>query len=301
MYKRMLVPLDGCEQCEVVFPYAKELAGRLDLDVILLHVSTPEERELAPLHWAYIERKAEIIKRLSEEVQQNTGIGPGGKAVQVRGELVVGYPAGEILRYVEENDVDLILMASHGRSGIGCRRFVLGGVAEKVLHESTVPVWLVRAGIPEEIVYDKWPRKTMVVPLDGSELAEAVLPHVEALAKQRGAEPVDMVLLRVLETVEPKASEELTHMVAAKRRAQAEEYLAGVVEKRLKDAGLTVRSEVRVGKPAEQIIDYADATPFSLIMMSTHARSGISRWAYGSVALRVLHTASRPMLLVRPH
>lgn len=101
MYKRMLVPLDGSELAEVVFAYARELAGRLDLDVILLHVCRPEGREFLPMHRAYIERAAEIVRRQSAEVQQKIGTQPGGKAVEARGSVVVGHPAEEILRYAE--------------------------------------------------------------------------------------------------------------------------------------------------------------------------------------------------------
>ena len=98
MYKKMLVPLDGSELAEVVFGYAKELAGRLDLDVILFHVYGPEESELVPLHRAYVERAAEIIRHQSEEVRESTDIEPGGKTVEARGELAAGYPAEEILQ-----------------------------------------------------------------------------------------------------------------------------------------------------------------------------------------------------------
>ncbi|MBE9501654.1 MAG: universal stress protein, partial [Chloroflexi bacterium] len=97
MYKRMLVPLDGSELAEAVFVYAKELAGRLDLDVILLHVCSPEEHQLLPMHRAYVERAAELVKRQSEEVQEKTGIQPGHKAIEARGEVAVGHPAEEIL------------------------------------------------------------------------------------------------------------------------------------------------------------------------------------------------------------
>ncbi len=314
MYKRMLVPLDGSELSEVVFPYAKELAGRLGLDVILLHVHSPEEGKTRPLYRAYIEHKAEIIKCQSQEVQGKVGIEPGGKVLEVQGELVAGYPAEEILRYADERDIDLILMATHGRSGI--RRWVMGSVADKVLRASNVPVWLVRTEIPEGIVYDKWPKRTMLVPLDGSELAETILPHVEALAKQRGAELVDVVLLRVCESgaalgyYPPSARfetptgavhvmpQEYARGEAAKYKILAEQYLAGI-EQRLKDAGLRVRAEVRAGEPAEEIVDYANTNPFNLIVMSTHARSGFSRWAYGSVATKVLQGVSSPIFLVR--
>ena len=312
MYKRMLVPLDGSELAEVVFAYAKELAGRLSLDVTLLHVCSPTEQELAPMHRSYTEHMAGIVKLQVEAIQKKVGIQPGGKAVEVRGELVVGYPAEEILSYADENDIDLILMSTHGRSGI--RRWAMGSVADKVLRASKVPVWLVRAGIPEEVVYDKWPSRTILVPLDGSELAESVLPHVEAVAKQRGAEIVDVILLRVCEppiissdypeAIMPLSWEEHVEQQMALCKRASEKYLASV-EKRLKDAGLKVRSEALVGKPplgnpANEIIDYANRNPFNLIVMATHGRSGISRWAYGSVAARVLLGVSSPLFLVRP-
>ena len=303
MYKRMLVPLDGSELAEVAFTYAKELAGRLDLDVVLLHVCGQQECDLAPMHRAYVERAAEIVRRESEEVQQRTGIQSGVRALEARAEVAVGHPAEEILRYADENDIDLILMATHGRSGVG--RWAMGSVADKVLRASIVPVWLVRAGIPEEIVYDKWPRRTMLVPLDGSKLAETVLPHVEALAKQRGTELVDVVLLAICEPGVlppdyPHAEGVINwdEHVAIVKGAKVQ-YLNGV-EKRLTDAGLNVRSEVLMGDAANEIVDYATSSPFNLIVMSTHGRSGVSRWVFGSVTEKVLQGVSNPILLVRP-
>ena len=191
----------------------------------------------------------------------------------------------------------------------------MGSVAEKVLCASQVPIWLVRAGVAEEIVYDKWPKRTMLVPLDGSELAESVIPHVEALAKQRGAELVDVILLRVCEppfisSAYPEASmplrwKEHVEQDLARSKRGAEQYLAGV-EKRLMDAGLRVSSEVIVGEylagnPADEIIDYANKNPPNLIVMTTHGRSGLRRWAYGNVADKVLLGSSSPIFLVRPH
>jgi len=305
MYRRMLVPLDGSEVAEVVFTYAIELAGRLDLDVTLLNVCTPEERELLPMHRAYVERMAETLRCQSEEVQEKGGAQPGDKSVKACGKVAVGYPAEEIVRYADENNIDLILVATHGRSGIG--HWTMGSVADKVLRASKKPVWLVRAGIPEEIVYDKWPRKTILVPLDGSELAESVLPHVEALAKQRGPEMVDVVLLRVceypivpLDYAEgvPIGWEKQMEKETARCREIAHQYLA-VVERRFKDVGVTVKSEVLEGKPAEEIVDYATKNPFNLIAMATHGRYGIGRWAYGSVAEKLVAGVTCPLFLVR--
>ena len=309
MYKKMLVPLDGSELAEVVFTYAKELAGSLNIDVILLYVCSSAMREFVPMHRAYIEQAVETIRRQSQEVREKQGIQPAGKPAEVKGEVAVGYAAEEILHYAEENDVDLILMATHGRSGI--RRWVMGNVADKVLSASDIPVWLVRSGVPET-PYDQWPKRTIIVPLDGSELAESVLPHVEALSKQGGTELVDVVLLRVCEPPTtpsyyiPEVSEapvnwgEHIQEETIKGKQVATEYLAGI-EKRLKDSNINVRSEVLVGRATDEIIDYANKNPFNLIVMATHGRSGLSRWVYGSIADNVLRGVSSPIFLIRTH
>ena len=202
MFQRMLVLLDGSELAEVVFPYAKELAARLELDVILLNVCSPVLRDFAPMQQAYIQGAADTVRRQTREVQKSLGTEAESKRVKIRGELVVGYHADEILRFVEENAVDLILMASHGRSGI--KRWSLGGVADKVLRAAKVPVWLVRAGIEDETPYDQWYTKTILVPLDGSEKAESALPYAETLAKQKSTEPINVTLLRVCEPRLPR-------------------------------------------------------------------------------------------------
>jgi nucleotide-binding universal stress UspA family protein len=80
----------------------------------------------------------------------------------------------------------------------------------------------------------------------------------------------------------------------------AVDYLARV-QNHLQDSGFRVRSDVLMGKPADEIIDYAHKNSFNLIVMATHGRSGISRWEYGSVADKVLRGVSSPVFLVRPH
>ncbi len=72
----------------------------------------------------------------------------------VKGEVAVGYPADEILRYAGDKEVDLILMTTHGRSGV--RRWVLGSVADKVLRSAALPVLLIRAGMPRDAAYETW-------------------------------------------------------------------------------------------------------------------------------------------------
>ena len=315
----MLVPLDGSELAEVVFTYAKELAGRLDLDIILLHVTRQAAENTMPMRKAYIERAVESIQRQSREIQKKIATKKRGKPIEVRGEVVIGYPADEILRFADENKVDLILMATHGRSGI--KRWTMGSVADKILRATKIPVWLVRAGIPEEIVHGQWPT-TILLPLDGSEQAESVLPHAETLAKQRGIEQVDVVLLRVCEPPsrpsyylaepgvtyaplsEPEAIESHINWQKylddemVKSKQAAEKYLEKI-KKRFQDSNISVRSEILEGRAAEEIVEYANKNPFNLIVMSTHPRSGLRRLVYGSVTENVLQGVNRPVLLVK--
>ncbi len=309
MYKKMLVPLDGSELAEVVFPYIRELAGRMDTDIVLFLVSSPSAHAFVPMQKAYIERTAEVVESQVSEVQKSLGVKPAPKPVKVKGELAVGYAAEEILRYAEEHSIDLVLMATHGHSGL--KRWNIGSVAGKIMSASKIPVLLVRAEVPEEATAEKWPIKTVLVPLDGSELAESVLPHVKALGKQRGSKPVDVVLLRVCEppTIPSYYGPELSgvpldwgkyvEQEMVRDKGKAKEYLAEL-EKRFKDKGISVRSEVIQGKPDDEIVEYANEHHFSLIVMATHGRSGLSRLVYGSVAANLLHGVSSPIFIVTP-
>ena len=145
----------------------------------------------------------------------------------------------------------------------------------------------------------------ILVPLDGSKLAESVLPHVETIA--RGCNVVEIVLLRVCDTPSiladyPEGDSRNWDKHVARMTTNAEQqcniYL-GDLEKQLKDKGFNVRIESRLGKPAEEIVDYAAKNGIDLIIMASHGRSGISRWAYGSEADKVLRSSCVPVLLVK--
>lgn len=145
----------------------------------------------------------------------------------------------------------------------------------------------------------------ILVPLDGSELAECVLPHVESIARGCGVQNV--VFIRVVEPFQLPTGYgywdagfnlDGVNSIDSKNRASAEDYLGQVVS-RMKYDGVTVQSEVVTGKPAESIADYATKNGVDLVIIATHGRSGISRWALGSVAERVLRSTCAPVLMVR--
>ena len=144
--------------------------------------------------------------------------------------------------------------------------------------------------------------RRIMVPLDGSKLAECVLPHIEAIAKLSKAS-VELVL--VIEPLELPTrggialSVDDLKQIMAHSKKDAESYLREIVE-RLKLASIKARSKILTGKAADKLIAHLHKSNFDLVIMATHGRSGISRWIWGSVAEKILHSSSIPVLLVRP-
>ena len=304
MYKKILVPLDGSKLAEQVLAYSTELAGRLNADIALLTVCPTGFQDSSPMYAEYINSIAEKLKTTvtAKEKTEASGAAYSGT---ISGTSVAGYPAEEILQFAEDNAVDLIIMGTHGYSGI--KRWALGSTADKVLRESRVPVLLDRAGIIPETDCQKLSEMEIIILLDGSELAESVLPHVEAICQYQ-TELQNVVLLRICDSPlmpayyppnVPQMPDEFIRTSQEGEKAVAEKYLTHIAEKMHK-MGFTVTSRVLTGKPADEIIKYTDQHSCSLIVMSTHGRSGLTRWVYGSVAERVLGKSSSPILLVRP-
>lgn len=132
--------------------------------------------------------------------------------------------------------------------------------------------------------------KKILVPLDGSEIAESILPQMKDMALAHQAE---VILLRVLPATGVLPS------VAKKEVTEARNYLSAV-EKRLQEQRVNARFTIRHGEDAAtEITDYAEVNDVDLIAMSTHGQSGVSRWIFGSVAEKVLRGTNKPILLVR--
>jgi len=296
MFKKMVVLLDGSELAEVVFEYAQELSGRMHMDVELLHVCRPQEADQIPMRRAYMEHMAAVLCSKAEEVRRKYTKEAVEQCIQARGNVVVGYPAEEILKYVDENDIDLVMMSTHGSSGV--KAWDLGDVANKVVHASKVPVWLVPTELREEIIADAMPKRRVVVPLSGSEQSAAAIPRAMDIISQRGAE-AELVLLHVVDpyitsiTLTRAALDDLDNL-----RARMKTYLEELARP-IRESGLVVQTEVLSGDPAETIIDYLKGHPTQLLVMATRGKSGFSRMVFGSVTESVLHTVKvTPLLLV---
>jgi nucleotide-binding universal stress UspA family protein len=144
--------------------------------------------------------------------------------------------------------------------------------------------------------------RKILVPLDGSKLAECALEHVRAIAKGCGAQEV--VLIRAINPIPywvygDYANSSLINEVEKEQESFAEEYLDNVLKELTKD-GIAARKIVLKGEPAQNILDYAEKNSVDLIIMTTHGRSGPARWTMGSVAERVTQYSKVPVLVIAP-
>lgn len=277
MYKKVVVPLDGSPLAEVALPYAEEVAGRTDSEIILLTVMASEENEEYRTRYQYLSRLEDITQRQVDKYHNEQG----HNGINVGTATRIGNAAEGILDYVDNGAPTLIIMATHGHSGIS--RWAVGSVADKVVRgASRQPLLLIRAKGAHPDVRAKRIFKKVLIPLDGSAESEAVIPFILELALSL---EMEITLLRVI----PKTNNVL---------ASTEEYLQKWTNK-LKDKNTQARYEVRVGSPAECIIDLADELASDMVAMSTRGKTAMNIWPLGSVAQKVLLAGNTPLLLIK--
>jgi nucleotide-binding universal stress UspA family protein len=300
MYTRMLIPLDGSKLAENVLPYARALARALDLRIELLSVVDTLDfaRTTHAGHVRDFDPIIEAAVREGEQYLENVARSFTGMTVD---NCVVeqGQADQIIVEKAARDKETLIGMATRGRSGI--HRWLMGSVAEKVLRGATNPLLLVR-GDEEGKSEGVATLKSIIVPLDGSKLAESVLPRAIDLAKKLGLEIVLTRAYQLPLSAYPGADaayipNQDAFLTAVKGEASA--YLEAKVNEIRGNGIEKVSFILLVGSGADEIIDLARTTPDNLIAMCTHGRSGVKRWALGSVTEKVVRHSGDPVLVVR--
>ncbi|MGD0794793.1 MAG: universal stress protein [Dehalococcoidales bacterium] len=275
VYKKVVVPLDGSPLAEVALPYAEELAGKIGSEMVLLSVLPSDEPEEYHTLNSYMEKTLDITMRQVKKYTEGT------RDCTICTATRVGNPAEGILDYVDKGHLCLVVMATHGRSGIS--RWAIGSVADKVVRSTTrQPLLLIRAKGAHPDIRAKRIFKKALLPLDGTVESEAVMPVLTTIAASLHME---IILLRAL----PRMNHSL---------AEVENYLQSWCRK-LEEAGISSRYEVRIGSPADLIIDLADEAACDVVAMATHAHGAGSLWPLGSVAQKVLLAGNTPLLLIR--
>ena len=303
MYNRILVPLDGSYRSEQVLPYVRQLGLELSIPLTLVLVVVPPpssiSRDLNPDLYQH-----ETVEHQTEHAGSYLGAvaeGLRSEGLSVSTVIPCGVPWQAIVEEARQTPDTLIAMSGHGRSGVA--RWWLGSVADRVLHLTTGPLLLVKSHQDKEPPHGEEFNR-VIVPVDGSPLAEAVLPHVTLISKG-----LDLAvhLVRVIPThehlrlaVPPDLFSGVSADSALKRETEeAAEYLEGLKERLLNQGVGPVDVHLLHGDPASSIIDIGSETRDRLVAMTTHGRSGVGRWILGSVADRIIRYSGDPVLLVR--
>ena len=277
MYTKVVVPLDGSPLAEVALPYAEEIAAKMSCDMVLLTVLPSENGEEARNHLSYSKKIMEATRLQVEKYRGNSN----SHSFKISTATRTGNPAEGILDFAEKGYPSLIVMATHGRSGIS--RWSVGSVADKVVRAtSRQPLLLIRAKGSHAEVRAKRILKKAVVPLDGSAISETVLPFICEIARSI---KMEITLLQII----PRTNRTFH---------SAETYLREWC-KRLGRDGITAGYQVKVGAAADQIIDYAGDTASDLVAMSTRGQTSVNLWSLGSVAQKVLLGGDSPLLLIK--
>jgi nucleotide-binding universal stress UspA family protein len=303
MYARILVPLDGSPVAAQVLPYVRLLGKGFHAEVELLQIFEPISASLAdPAHGLYLDQIIASERSHVEDYLEGVAESLRKDGLTVSCVAHEGYPAASIVQEAEMVPATLVAMCSHGRSGI--TGWLLGSTADKVLHATSQPVLIVRsrdrhAAGPEAKL------SSLLVPLDGSPLAEQALPHAVALAEALG---LKVILVRVTPSMPDytlhfasRVSYPFAHIhnLSKEVDGEARAYLDAMCKKLRQHGFPSVERRLVHGDPAGALIDMAREFRDSLIVMTTHGASGMYRWIRGSVTDRVVRHAEDPVLIIR--
>ena len=293
MYHSIMVPLDGSSFGEHALPYALSIARKAGAQLQLVHVyliPPPEsgdmvDAELRAHEQAYLEA---LVPRLQPYCS-----GPI-TTVQLDGSI-----AGQLHDYAMAIKADLVVMTTHGRGALS--RFWLGSVADKLVRQLPMPVLLVRPHEPAPDFVHMPAFKHILIPLDGSILAEQILPHALALGQLAQAQ---FTLLQAIPPMIQAYGTELYRaswddQVLEQVRTNAHAYLDSIAAS-LRTESLRVRTVVLDQFPVNAILEYAHEHAVDLIALATHGHSGVTRWLLGGVTDKVVRGATLPVLLYRP-
>ena len=281
MFERILVPTDRSDPARRALEQAADLATRYGATLTALHVVDTRELDGG----SGVDERTEAARTELDDALDDLDVDPTPEGV-----VRAGIPSEEILDYADDAGMDLIVMGTHGRTGV--RRYLLGSVAEKVVRLSDVPVLNVH---PAEVDAGTVPYERILVPTDGSDGANVAVDCATDLATTYGAE---LHTVSVVDTgaMAPDVQFDVI-MDQLQNRAQA---AVETVAETAREAGIEdTQTAMLEGRAYDAIKSYAEDERIDLIVMGTHGRSGLDRYLLGSVAEKLVRTASVPVLTVR--
>jgi nucleotide-binding universal stress UspA family protein len=301
-FRSMLVPLDGSPLAEQTIPLALEIAraARSKLRLVLVHplLPPPFYEESAQLYvtvdLAMRKSARDYLRGLAARLREQSGL-------QISSVILDGPTEAALARYVHDIGADLVAMTTHGRGGV--RGAWLGSVADRLVRRLDVPILVTRVREGAGTLSASPKIREILVPLDGSGLAEAALAPAAAMAELFEAE---LVLAQIVPSLTAGSLLPVNFAAgydrdaAALQRKQAQDYLEGLGED-LRKRGTRVRTTVSVApNVGEALIGLAHPQRIDLVAIATHGRSRVQRLMLGSVADKLIRGAEPPVLVVRP-
>ena len=269
MFKRILLPLDGSDAAEAVIPYAEEMALRMGSNIVLFHACDSSHKQARGMHKLYMEKLAEIIRqRLSKSGQESSVV-----AEQRMGEFTES-----LCEYIENNDINLVIMVAHGFTNPSTKSIV-----DDVARLAKCPTMLVRhERQPEQ---DRGVIRRILVPLDGTPYAQQILSLARPISENFKA---DIVLFSAVKAAGRSAAD------IENQKKEAAKYLDNVAAT-LK--GLTVTTKIAETDDFASAIDEAAfQTKSDMVTMVTNSR--ITEWAENSTSRKILNSGATSLLIV---
>ncbi|MFD1648064.1 universal stress protein [Haloarchaeobius litoreus] len=281
MFEQILVPTDGSECATSAVGYAEDLASHYDATVHVLSVLDSRSAENAPEQEQSGSRAEAIVDEAGAEVSEADL--PVERAVRS------GVPYRVILEYVSDADIDIVVMGTHGRTGV--ERYLLGSVTEKVLRRSDVPVLTVRDTADGSVHY---PYESVLIPTDGSAAAEAAADVGLDVAGRYGSRLNVVSIVDAFSMGLDVRSELMTDAL----EEAAEEAVDSIAD-RADDSVAGVETAVGYGRPYKKLRRYIEDNDVDLVVMGTHGRTGLERYLLGSVTEKIVRTSPVPVLTIR--
>ena len=296
MFNRILLPMDRSPLAECVLPHTVLVAAAFDSKVTVAHVleSRPQanwRRAVDPLNWRVRKAEAEgYLDGLARRLQQ--------AGLNVEKKILEGPAAEQIVEFSRANEVPLIILSSHGQSGF--TGWNLSSIAQKIMLRAHTSIMIVRAYQAPSSDVSGLHYHRLLVPLDGSQRAEFILPVAAALAR---AQQAQILLAHVVHRPEmprkmPPAPEdlELADRLVERNHAEAVLYLEGLRSRLPADTQALVLVSDDVHITLHELVDQQD---IDLVLMSAHGQSGKPRWPFGNVVMSFVTFGTTPLLIMQ--
>lgn len=286
----ILVPTDGSEGARIGARRGIDLAATIGADLHVLSVVDTHEIEPDRASDDRTEQERLLEREAERAVDSVSGTARTHLSGRIATAIERGTPFEIINEYVETHDIDLVVMGTHGRTGL--ERALLGSVAEKTLRTTTVPVVTVTPDADIAEVGDE-PYEDVLLPTDGSEGAELAIEWGITLAEVYDA---TVHTVYSVDTSRYGGAEGIAEIYEALERTGREAL--ETVRERARAADVSVTGNIADGPPARTILSYSEEGDVDLIVMGTHGRSGVRRYLIGSVTETVVRHADVPVCCV---